>query len=356
MIIGFDPIDKQDVYIDIVKRIFNDLDCEIVDFNTQIFCASSNMDVAYLNWFENMPHKKTHRNLMSFIKRLAILGWLKVKHIPIIYVAHNLSLHNSSGAFFGDILIRLCLKNATIVGKTVEETENMFKLHCGENNTKYINYMLLSIPNYEVDSVYRPNTQIIQDGHRLKVINFGMVRPYKNIEAIISLAKKFKQVDFRVVGCATKGYQAELRRLAAGVDNLSFRFEFLSDADLNQEILNSDLVLLPYHKESMLNSGALRLASILGRSVICPIIGNSYELDWDGYYFYDYSSDEEHLACLQTCFSQVVNDYTVNPQIIVKKGENARKQHLEKYNYERIKRNYAEALNMISDRCSRRDI
>ena len=347
MKIGFDPINKQDAYIDIVKRIFEDLGCEVVDFNSEALCAHPTIDAAYLNWFENMPHGKWHKNVLSFAKRLLILGWLKYKKIPIIYVAHNLALHNSNGARFADTLIRLCLKNAAVVGQTVSCTKTMFLEKRNIRIPDTVKCMLLSIPNYEVEDVYRPNTDILQDGHRLKVLNFGMVRPYKNIEAIIELAKRFPQIDFRVVGNAALDYGEELLRKADGVENITFLFKYVSDEELNEEILNCDLVLLPYHKESMLNSGALRHASILGRSVVCPIIGNSYELNHDGYYFYDYASDAQHLEQLTECFQRIAADFAADPAEIARKGENARTQHLEKYNYERVKANYAEVLEAV---------
>ena len=347
MIIGFDPIDKQDAYIEIVKKIFTELDCELVDFNAEIFSAHPQMDVAYLNWFENMPHKKWNQNFMSFLKRLAILTWLKYKHIPFIYVAHNLSLHDACGAQFADIIMKLCLKNASIIGETVSSTPKLFREIRHFEIPSQSKSLLLSIPNYEFGDIDYHNQDIWKPGHRLKILNFGMVRPYKNVESIILLAQQYPQIDFRIVGSAKPDYMQQLLNMAANVENISFRFQYLSDDELNNEILDSDIVLLPYHKETMLNSGALRHASVLGRSAICPVIGNSYELNHADYYFYDYESNEEHFKQLSLCIQRVLNDYISDRETIVKMGEGARSQHLELYNYEKIKGNYRAALQIL---------
>jgi glycosyltransferase involved in cell wall biosynthesis len=97
---------------------------------------------------------------------------------------------------------------------------------------------------------------------------FGGVRRYKRIDLAIKAAAALQARGIRLViagQCPDALYRAELESAAAG--RVAFILRELSDSELDELILASDVVLLP-HAES-LTSGAIHRAVSFSRPVVC---------------------------------------------------------------------------------------
>lgn len=102
-----------------------------------------------------------------------------------------------------------------------------------------------------------------------RVLYFGLVRPYKGIDALVSAFSSVAgpELSLRIVGRPNSPEMTNLVRDAERQDpRVSSHLEFVDDADLVREISEAELVVLPY--KEMHNSGSLLVALSMGRPVL----------------------------------------------------------------------------------------
>jgi beta-1,4-mannosyltransferase len=128
-----------------------------------------------------------------------------------------------------------------------------------------------------------------------KILLFmGMIKPYKNCDALIKEFSEAKLNDYILVIAGkpeTPKYKEQLEALAEGQDNILMRLEFIPDDQLHVFMSAADTVILPY--KSILNSGALLLALSFNKPVIAPHIGAFVELqnELGSQWIYSYDSE-----------------------------------------------------------------
>lgn len=127
----------------------------------------------------------------------------------------------------------------------------------------------------------------IPSSYLLRLVFFGQIRPYKNIERLIECVAEEIGVELLVVGMG-KDMELNLRleQLAKKSDNvrLDIRSSTLPDVDLEKAIDFGDAVVLPYQGilnspcQNILNSGSVFLALSRNRPVLAPFTGSLPEL------------------------------------------------------------------------------
>lgn len=104
-----------------------------------------------------------------------------------------------------------------------------------------------------------------------RILHFGLVRPYKGIEELISA---FAGVDdpalrLAIAGrCDDPAYREVVQAQSARDPRISVDLRHLSDEELADEVCRAQLVVLPYR--TMHNSSAAILALSMGRPVLVP--------------------------------------------------------------------------------------
>jgi glycosyltransferase involved in cell wall biosynthesis len=114
----------------------------------------------------------------------------------------------------------------------------------------------------------------------INLVHFGLIRPYKNIEALVDAASSISSgICLLVAGMAMDSeYCAVIRaraRQAAHI-NLDFRETPIGDAELETIVDSADAVVLPY--KNILNSGSALFSLSRNRPVLAPKIGSLPEL------------------------------------------------------------------------------
>ncbi len=108
-------------------------------------------------------------------------------------------------------------------------------------------------------------------GNKLRLVMYGNQSYYKGtdilVDAIALLPKDVqKQVSATIVGKTPDDYLSLLHKKAEGLD-IHIISKFVSDDELNQFILDSDIIVLPYREISQ--SGVLLLALYFEKPIIC---------------------------------------------------------------------------------------
>ncbi|KAA9084151.1 glycosyltransferase [Microbacterium radiodurans] len=102
----------------------------------------------------------------------------------------------------------------------------------------------------------------------------GRIEPYKGVDRFLATFARsgIAGEECRVVGSAPEGLRTTLESQISSWSradvNVSARFEFVSDAEMADEITSAQVIVLPY--EEMLNSGIALVALSLGRPILVP--------------------------------------------------------------------------------------
>jgi beta-1,4-mannosyltransferase len=229
----------------------------VVDmFFTWRIALSGSYDVLHIHWPEALLRdNRPSKQLLKRILTIALLVRTRTKRIPIVRTAHNLVPHERGGAVEAGLL------------QAIERATSAF-ISLNDETGVPARDLNVVIPHVSYIAAYSQHAKFAsQPG---KVLYFGMIRPYKGVERLISEFRSIPDADIalRLVGKATPELAEAITRSAAEDKRISHDLRFVGDEQLIQEISSSDLVVLPYRQ--MHNSGALLAALSLERRVLVP--------------------------------------------------------------------------------------
>lgn len=118
--------------------------------------------------------------------------------------------------------------------------------------------------------------------HVRLVVAVGQVRPYKNLDHLVDVARRTPDPSLRVAIAGAPADDAvadSLERAAAGDPRILLDLAHLDDERLTTWLAAADVVALPYRR--ILNSGAALLALSAARPVLVPALGAMPELARD---------------------------------------------------------------------------
>jgi glycosyltransferase involved in cell wall biosynthesis len=118
-------------------------------------------------------------------------------------------------------------------------------------------------------------------GARLELVYFGQIRPYKNLDSLLSAARGLSPDDVRLklIGWSKDPeFTRLLERLAAKAPavSLDIRESLVPQLDIEEALDAADGVFLPYRR--ILNSGAALFALSRNRPILAPRLGTLPEL------------------------------------------------------------------------------
>lgn len=164
-------------------------------------------------------------------------------------------------------------------------------------------------PNY-ID-VYGPvieRPQQVLENH-LNISFIGALKPYKNIELLIEVAREFanRNIRFQITGKPLNAeYAASLEELTTNLPKVTFNFSFVKDEELGGLLADADIMVLPYDLKSSLNSGSVFLAFSYHKTVICPAIGSLLDFkNQDAFFSYEYTDPASHKEELKKQIEKV---------------------------------------------------
>jgi beta-1,4-mannosyltransferase len=217
--------------------------------------------------------------------------------VKFIWVAHNAAPHDAanSGAF-----IRRCflqsLDGVIFLSEYSRSLINKLYPEVGKCNA-----LVTVHSHYRSAVVTRPTPGTTPSG-KIKLVHFGLIRPYKNIEALVSAASSISSgIDLLVAGMVKDRALSAVIRDSAKLSShitLDFREVAISDAELEAIVDSGDAVVLPY--KNILNSGAALFSLSRNRPVLAPKMGGLPELrDTVGHewvYLYDGDFNQQVLV------------------------------------------------------------
>ncbi|WP_172979855.1 glycosyltransferase [Agromyces agglutinans] len=234
-------------------------------------------DVLHVHWPESLVrHPRLAGRAAKRMLLEMLLARLRLTRTPIVRTIHNVAPHEPGDS-----------AEARVLGRIDRRTDFWILLQPGTPSPNEARSMVIRHGHYR--GVFQSEVAAV----RGRMLQFGLLRPYKGVEALIAA---FAELDdprgqLRIVGRPhSADFEAALRRRAERDRRVSLRLEFVPDAALIDEIRQAELVVLPYTE--MHNSGAVLVALSLDRPVLVPRssstdslaeeVGESWVLRYDG--------------------------------------------------------------------------
>lgn len=214
------------------------------------------IDVFHVHWPERLVRGASPiRTVLRRSAFLLLLVRLAVTRVAVVRTVHNLDSHERGGA------IERLLLRALDRRVAVRIRLNPFTPLPDGGVTRTI------LHGHYRDRFASSTTPPV----RGRILFFGLVRPYKGIEELIEAFRGVRDAgaSLHLVGRPqTPGLATELQSLADRDPRIRAQWAYVSDEELRAQILEAELVVLPYR--SVHNSGAALLALSLGRAVLMP--------------------------------------------------------------------------------------
>lgn len=231
------------------------------EFETTYFswkaALTSNFDVFHVHWPESLVRDKSGiRRALKIALFGIFMARLRLKKTPIVRTVHNIEPHEPADRIERWLLDRLDKRVALWVNLN------------DSTPSPHVNKTVTILHGHYKDRYSALDRTLPTPG---RILYFGQIRPYKGVEALIA---EFLETDragmsLRLVGRPSEDRtRVRLERAIAGDDRVRASFRHVEESELAREILEAELVVLPYR--NLHNSGSLLLALSLDRPVLAP--------------------------------------------------------------------------------------
>jgi glycosyltransferase involved in cell wall biosynthesis len=232
-------------------------------------------DVAILHWPDEMFRFTGLYTFRQLIKRFAKLHLTRrLNRTRYIWVGHNVRPHE--GGRMSMWLVQQFLRSLDgIIFLSRHSRDEFHRTYAMPKGLAE----LVTVHGHYGEVMKTPVRPAPPLGDTLRLVHFGQVRPYKNVERLSEAVAECPAIGLTVTGkCASEELAAELRRIAASARNiaLDLRLAFVPDEELEAAIDAAHAAVLPY--KAILNSGSAFLALSRGRPVLAPASGSLPEL------------------------------------------------------------------------------
>ncbi len=267
---------------------------ETVSFEPTL-AAMSSADVIILHWPNEFLGVTSRRKALWALAKVRLA---KAQGARLVWVAHNLGAHEGQGA--SDMVARLFIDALDGVIYLSEASRALiaerYKLPAGIAE-------VVTVHGRYDDATPPSNFLAPEPSQPVPIVNFGLVRRYKNLDKLVAAAGELPAGQARLLIAGMRfdaDFAAEIAETASTSDAVrtDFRPAHLSDQELDAVIDAHAGVVLPYR--AIMNSGAALLALSRNRPVMVPNLGSMPELrdqvgsDW--VYLYDGEIDAAKLS------------------------------------------------------------
>lgn len=257
---------------------------EVADSNTNIQEYShkkallKKFSILHFHWPDGFINA---RSLLKSLQRCMVLAAIiivvKLKNTKLVWTVHNVAPHDAYhptlSRRFMNWFIRRC---DGFIFMSEENRASFFSRYHPKPNCK-----TAIIPHGHYRHSYpapiaqsRAKAQLHLSDDKKVLLFMGMIKPYKNIDTLITLfnASNLSNYQLVIVGNPdSPELRTQLQVLASSNPSIHLFLTFIPDSEIHFYLSAADAVILPY--KAILNSGALLLALSFNKPVIAPHMG-----------------------------------------------------------------------------------
>ena len=279
--------------------------------------------VYHFNWIENRSAANTFKNRIFCRLILYWLRLIKMTGGKIAWTMHNRESHSFQGdKAFHHAFLRKFISITDMIFIHAKESKDILveRYQYPEEKICYI-----PLPSYNSDA-HRELPAIHEHGNFV-ILAFGLIRKYKNIPLLI---RAFKELGLpnsalEIYGiCDGPELLRSIEEGIGGCSNIKFKNEFVPEEEVPGIFAGCDVVVLPYDKQSMINSAVAVYAFSEAKPIVVCRFGAIKDIEDRSFvHCYDYSNDEEALRGLKEQLTLVYNEWKQDRQALRREGEEA---------------------------------
>ncbi|MDB5689569.1 MAG: gumI [Sphingomonas bacterium] len=230
------------------------------------------VDVVMMHWPNEFMGRSSRRDVLP---KLLTMRAARALGTRFVWVAHNLRPHDGASDF--PAITRAFVRGLDGIIYLSEASRQLaHDLYDIPPRTRE----LVTVHGRYHDLTAPTDYPIPAPGAPVRLLNFGLIRPYKNIDRLIDVVADARSaIDLTIIGKAVDpGFARSLAARAATLPNvhLDLRPETIPQAELERAIDAAHAVVLPYRE--ILNSGSAIQALGRHRPVLVPARGSMPEL------------------------------------------------------------------------------
>ncbi len=219
-------------------------------------------DYFLLNWIEDLPDK--HMGFIQCLVFFILFPYIKIRGKKIVWTLHNKKSHTEKNTIIKSLLFKMLLNGSDAILTHAQEGLNSIP----EGTSKvYFPHPVKS------DKRPLPSSQAVV----FDIIIWGSIAAYKGIDSFLEFIRKNHDLNKYNILIAGKiiddTLQKYLEQLSEQYNNITVLNRFIENAELDQLILKSKIILFSYHTKSVLSSGALMDSLFYGKVIIGPDAG-----------------------------------------------------------------------------------
>lgn len=297
-------------------------------------------NVFWLNWFEDLGSVSKRMAFFILCRKTVYLLLMRCVGAKIIVVIHNKKPHEMSHPILEPWFMRFLIRYSNNVVVLCHESISYINELMKKDYAKKIKVVLH--PTYQCN----PKQYSLIPPAKFTVLFFGNLRPYKNIELLLEIARKHPQFNFLISGKPINAdYKEALLRKKGNMPNVRMEFKFNTDEEIERMMDDASLLVLPYHLETTLNSGVAMYAFSKGLNVVMPEIGTVLELEnREKVFAYSYQTEEQHKSELEKALNDAYTLHQNNYSEFVKRAEVVRSEVLSRCSLEAVSKQIKSAL------------
>lgn len=334
----FEPVEsKINIYVNILVSLLKERGVSVkkLHFLTLLKMRKSRSALIHLNWFENLEGDSSSVQIRSFIRKLLQLILARILGIKMVWTMHNREPHSKKFRFLNFILLKRILSWSTRIIIHSEFSVKVLGDLYGVPKEK-----CWYIPHPHYIGKYGPVLENENGDSTLKLLFLGAVKPYKNIELLLSVMAKLQDfaVELLIVGKPeNEMFKNQLLEYAKDLSSVHFELGFVPDDQINGYLGRCDLLVLPYDMRSSLNSGTAYLAFSYAKTVICPAIGTIQDVkDNEAVFTYSYTDEGTHVEALQQAIKRAIALKTARPDTLTMYGKRMYKEMVEYHSWDKV--------------------
>lgn len=283
---------RENAYIDNMISIWND-GFKVVPYNKYGILSENagQCKIIVLNWFESEINQRSFLQLLFY----------RISGKKIVWVFHNLVPHEAKQHWIAMLQMQcMMLISNKIILHSKSSKEYLYHYSpVALRKAIYIPHINYCANYPRTDKTFREKFGFSEDD--MVFMFFGFIKPYKNIELLIDIFKEWdnEKAKLLIVGKASDGEYAKMLQGMCGYNsNIVLDFRYVNNNEVYTYFNTADIVVMPYHKASSMNSGAMIAAFSCGKTVIIPDIAMAKDMA-NMCYVYCYESEEEHKKALE---------------------------------------------------------
>ncbi|GAB6137371.1 glycosyltransferase family 4 protein [Halanaerobaculum tunisiense] len=314
--------------IDIVNKDKNNDFISMILWGS-IYALIKKTKIFHFNWILDFGSELT---LKSYIKSFIFIFWikfLKIFNCQLVWTMHNKIPHDTKNKKLVLYLRKFLINNFDRIIIHCESTKNILKDIINEN---IIDKKVRYIPhgNY-IDSYCKTNVNKREefgiDKNEFVFLFIGMIRSYKNVDLLINVFEDLDLDNAKLLiagNIENKDLKETIFKLTKDNEKIIFSPGFIPEEKITSYLNTAEVLVLPYDKTSVLNSGTVYMSFSYKLPVIVPNIGSVKDIGDKKFIFdYCYNNKKQHYFALRKKIHNCYNEFKNNKKTLENYGLNA---------------------------------